>query len=858
MSFLNDLFSKKSELNEVGVYNDLKVEKIKDPENENEELRIIRFGNQANDYFIINEATPDRKIPYIKDVLSKVVESPTQLAKIRAMPLEDRPDLLVQGDAGRGCAGWCNGQTICLCPSILVDNYSAAGTFCHEFQHQEQFTHEGTREFAENNNVVERMVNDRIYEAAADTAHYQYLYEVRHNNPKAFLAYQQAMMECPGMRSYDKAKRAGKPEQECILSGMMGYAKDSVVADYYAKDQFAFELQYRKDLDADRYSSSYSTVGRKKDKKTIEGIVMGNSEEPYDFVHAFKAHTIGMTEDTSVSDQKIKSKLRSPEMNYVASVAGRAIERLNKQYQKVSGGEDLPLVKKGFWIKNVTGLTHNRGKDGLSGLWFKAVSKCHQISNALRYGKEEKGSVACSITYYDKGRRSINLTTAAHEENASGTYEYQVDKRCERERDSKLSEKEIQSRNKKMKNAINIAMKDSRTATLLKYMPASAGVKFIFDEDVKDGVTNSKNEIYLNPKLSAFDLAAQIAKQARVVKQHQKVLKENPQFASYEEYVADLKQKDPEAYKNKVFDMELNAEAERGLFIHGVCDKTGLTGYYKVFTDPVAKACMDSFKKEISLEKNLFAGKQQAAKAWGIELEDPKKQEKQVEKVQEQEDLKPEQTVEKIVEQVKTESVKIVEPVQAEPVVSKTDEVKKPEVKIVQPVAVKPVSQLQEVFKTKSTPELQKKTVALKPEDALKIVDEMASMKDETFKPNAEQKQAIDFVAKYTNDAVQKAGVDVQSPEAKIERMKALAELTKTAEGKKAFNQVMSSYRNIKPTEHQVESVRQASLQGKISAKGPVVVPQIKTNSMQSNLAKVQKDREVRDNLVKKQQSIMR
>ena len=81
-------------------------------------------------------------------------------------------------------------------------------------------------------------------------------------------------------------------------------------ADYYAKDQFAFELQYRKDLDADRYSSSYSTVGRKKDKKTIEGIVMGNSEEPYDFVHAFKAHTIGMTDDTSLSDQKIKSKLK--------------------------------------------------------------------------------------------------------------------------------------------------------------------------------------------------------------------------------------------------------------------------------------------------------------------------------------------------------------------------------------------------------------------------------------------------------------------------------------------------------------------------------------------------------------------
>lgn len=842
MSFLNDLFSKKSELNEVGVYNDLKVEKIKDPENENEELRIIRFGNQANDYFIINEATPDRKIPYIKDVLSKVVESPTQLAKIRAMPLEDRPDLLVQGDAGRGCAGWCNGRTICLCPSILVDNYSAAATFCHEFQHQEQFTHEGTREFAENNNVVERMVNDRIYEAAADTAHYQYLYEVRHNNPKAFLAYQQAMMECPGMRSYDKAKRAGKPEQECILSGMMGYAKDSVVADYYAKDQFAFELQYRKDLDADRYSSSYSTVGRKKDKKTIEGIVMGNSEEPYDFVHAFKAHTIGMTDDKSLSDQKIKSKLRSPEMNYVASVAGRAIERLNKQYQKVSGGEDLPLVKKGFWIKNVTGLTHNRGKDGLSGLWFKAVSKCHQISNALRYGKEEKGSVACSITYYDKGRRSINLTTAAHEENASGTFEYRVDKRCEREKDSELSNKEIAARNIKMKEAIAIATKDYRTASMLKYMPQSAGMKFIFDEDVKDGVTNSKNEILLNPKMSAFDLAAQIAKQARVVKQHQKILKENPQYASYVEYASDMKQKDPEGFKKQAFDIELNAEAERGMFIHSVCDKTGIKGYYKVFTDPVAKACMDSVKKECSLEKALFAGKKQAAKAWGIELEDPKKQaEKQVEQVQE----KP---VEKV-----AEPVKVVEPVES--VISKPEEVKRPEVKIVQPVAVQSISQLQEAFKTKSNPDLQKKTVSVKPAEALEVVDKMIALAGNTEKNanlTAEEKQAISFVENKMNEAVQKAGVDARSPEAKIEKMKALAELTKSAEGKKAFTQVMRS--NQKASQPKQIS----SLQEKISAKGPVVLPQVNTSSMQSNLAKVQKDREVRDNLVKKQQSIMR
>ena len=99
------------------------------------EKKVLRFGKGKDDIFPVEGSGP--AVEGMRKIFSKWIESPSQLQKIRDLPLEDRPVLMFEY-TGLATGGYCNGERIVLNP-VLGTGYSAAGILAHEFQHQYQF-----------------------------------------------------------------------------------------------------------------------------------------------------------------------------------------------------------------------------------------------------------------------------------------------------------------------------------------------------------------------------------------------------------------------------------------------------------------------------------------------------------------------------------------------------------------------------------------------------------------------------------------------------------------------------------------------------------------------------------------------
>ena len=104
----------------------------------------------------------------------------------------------------------------------------------HELHHFEQHRRMEWRNLSVN--AAEQIFVEHIGEAAADTACYQYLYDVK-DNPDAKEAVENARSPWAlGGRQYFNAKAAGKSEGECVLDAMGGYASSVSNAESYAKN----------------------------------------------------------------------------------------------------------------------------------------------------------------------------------------------------------------------------------------------------------------------------------------------------------------------------------------------------------------------------------------------------------------------------------------------------------------------------------------------------------------------------------------------------------------------------------------------------------------------------------------------
>ena len=474
---------------------------------------VLRFGDGKDDYFPVEGDKKDKEA--LREILSKVIESPTQLKKIKDLPLEDRPTLIrdhsgkIGGDDGMQCGGYCNGLVISITPSTGT-GYEAAGLFCHEFQHQYQFKRgDGLRRSGMM--LSEAILDDRIVEAAADTANYQYMYEMKDKNPEAKKAFESVKTYRSGLKAYAETKDAGKSELDCMIAGMEGYASSYETANAYAKCYHP-DAKEHDSFSADEYSDSVRTLLQQR-----EGMVCGKSvqREDLDDVAAFKAHTVGMTTESldEIKEVGLHGKLRSPEFNYVTPTVARAITRWADKLKKM--GEKTTENPENLWVRTAYGITDNRTRGGLAGLMFKAKTKFLSAKQKLKKIVKGDETLGAAKMAHSGGKYDL-VTSSGKDGTAIGKLHYQAEYGQEKEYEARkvIGQEETEKRNKKAQQMLAIVMKNPATRKKVEQLTAAGQeITLAFQEGAGTGIISAKKGvIILDPSKKPKDLAKDFEK----------------------------------------------------------------------------------------------------------------------------------------------------------------------------------------------------------------------------------------------------------------------------------------------------------------------------------------------------------
>lgn len=501
-SFLQRVFS--------GVTGDFKgafrtretVKIEKDPNDPEQE--ILRFGDGKDDYFQVKGTKTDKE--RLCEILSKVVESPTMLKKIRDLPPEDRPTLIQDHGGkcnGQSCGGYCNGAVISMSVSSGT-GYMAAGIFCHEFQHQYQYK-KGFGLHRSDLGLSESILNDRIYESAADTAMYQYMHEMKGKNPQAANAFAMNLSISPGQRAYSAAKIKGKSEQDCMLAGMMGYAESYTTAQYYAKSYHGeVGEEDMRGLNGDLYTDNIrSTVGIRFFQNRMNG-------EKLDEVAAFKAHTVGMTTEKPV-EQAVHKNLRSAEFNYVTPTVARAITRWAEKLK--AAGKPMTENPDKLNVRTAYGVTKNKERGGFAGMMFKAKTKLLSVVNKYKIGRD-KDSLGAKKSYRDGGFAVLALT-ADEQGLPAAQIGFSADGASkEFEAVKRLGQKETDKRTETAQKMFGILMKQPVFRRQVEEMHKNGvEINLSFSDAVRQPRTIQGNTILLNPNQKPQQLADQFIRQ---------------------------------------------------------------------------------------------------------------------------------------------------------------------------------------------------------------------------------------------------------------------------------------------------------------------------------------------------------
>lgn len=331
---------------------------------------VVRFGGGENDFF--RAAGTDEDFSALTAILAKVAESPAQLKKMRDMPLDERPVLMVS-KGERSSLGYC-AKTVLSISKIAGTDYKAAATFVHEFQHQYQCVFGNAMRYMNAFSLKESVLEERIGEAAAETAAYQYLYDVKDANPQAQAAYK-AALETRGMRMYAVARRKGEAEPDCVLAGMRGYADDLKLARVY-------EESYHPEIASDIFTDfARSTDDVKQGRGGFvldyaEKRLGGNTLDEWD---ALKTHTIGMA--AGFDEQKARAALRSDDFAYIGEQTAKFLTDGAKVYESLTG-EQHPFAMERTIVRNKAGTYDLREKNGLAGLYRRARDLFSKKENA--------------------------------------------------------------------------------------------------------------------------------------------------------------------------------------------------------------------------------------------------------------------------------------------------------------------------------------------------------------------------------------------------------------------------------------------------------------------------------------------
>ena len=468
---------------------------------------ILRFGDGKDDYFPVKGDQKDKEA--LREILSKVIESPTQLKKIRDLPLENRPTLIQDHSGklnGQPCAGYCSGDVISVSVSSGT-GYAAAGTFCHEFQHQYQ--HKKGAGIRRNGfKLSDQILDDRIMEASADTARYQYLYEMQKKHPQAILSVLEsaASMELGGFFGYAKAKLSGKSETECILDGMKSYASGYIYAKMYEEDYHPnIKKKEPEVLNFDRYSDNVrAMVGTAYSKAQIDG-------QELDEFEAFKSHTVGLTDEKS-DEALVRKTLRSPKINFVTPNAARAITRWANHLKE----SNTPCAENPdkLNVRTAYGITKNKERGGFAGMMFRAKTKLLSVVNEYKIGRD-KASLGAKKSYRNGGYVVLALT-ADEKGLPAAQIGFSAKNGASKESEAikKLGEKEVAKRTETAQKMFGILMKQPAFKRQVDEMHKNGvEINLSFSDAVKEPHTIQGNTILLNPHQKPKQLADQFIRQ---------------------------------------------------------------------------------------------------------------------------------------------------------------------------------------------------------------------------------------------------------------------------------------------------------------------------------------------------------
>ncbi len=463
---------------------------------------VLRFGVGIDDYFPVKGNQKDKEA--LREILSKVIESPTQLKKIKDLPLEDRP-ILIRDHSKKDCGGYCNGGVISITPSSGT-GYEAAGTFCHEFQHQYQYVKGDLDEWRlKKFTMSDKILNDRMFEAAADTAKYQYMYEMKDKNLKARMAFEALKLDRPGLKTYAAAKDTGKSEQECMLAGMQGYATSYGMADFYAK-RYNPLIKERdpKGLNADLYTDNVRAAVGGSVFQTI-----GMKGEKLDEFAAYKDHTVGMTTEKP-QEASIRKAMRSSDFNYVTPTIARAISRWAKMLKR--SGLEYDETPDKLNVRTAYGVTKNKERGGLAGLMFSAKTKMLALAGKLRAPKAELG--AKKFFMKETGIPDLILTTDKNGKPLASICFSADGASKEVDAVKKLGKKEVDKRTETAQKMFGILMKQPAFKRQVDEMHKNGvEINLSFSDAVQQPRTIQGNTILLNPNQKPKQLADQFIRQ---------------------------------------------------------------------------------------------------------------------------------------------------------------------------------------------------------------------------------------------------------------------------------------------------------------------------------------------------------
>ena len=496
--FLQLLFGgKKKEF----VSNSQTVKIEKDPDYPTED--ILRFGDGKDDYFPVEGTQEDKEA--LRKILSLVIESPTQLKKIRDLPLEDRP-LLIRGPAkaanGMICGGYCNGSVISI-SAISGTGYMAAGIFCHEFQHQYQFMRgDGLRR--DGMMLSEAILDDRINEAAADAAKYQYMYEIKDLNPYAQITYSQEM-STPGQKAYSKAKDAGKPEWDCVLAGMQGYATDFYRAVSY-ESEYHPEIKGKHEENIGDYTDDLKERIELHNANFTKQFLQGDK---LDEVEAFRAHTVGLGTE-QVNDAKIKTTFRKSAFAYVTPTTARAITRWTEMAKKrgIPCSENPEKLN----VRTAYGITDNKERHGLAGLMFKAKTKLLSVVQKIK-NMTKKKDLGATVAYGNDVRLTTSID-ATGKTNSLALFQAEFGYSKKEEFEKVLGEKETARRILNAQKLMAIVMKNPETRQKMEQLcAAGTNITLAFQSGIGMGaVSDKEGAIILDPSKNPKNLAKDFEK----------------------------------------------------------------------------------------------------------------------------------------------------------------------------------------------------------------------------------------------------------------------------------------------------------------------------------------------------------